>query len=366
MLWQKPQTVRARPLGFRPPRLVVDAELEWVLQRAFGPLTWTPRTPVLGQRLVDVALRLDVAARIAARQPRELVEREMGPIAAQRLREQYVGTVARGALLDHALDQLLERARDSDISCILLKYAALNRMGVLRVGSRVACDIDVLVPHGSAGQFQTALVRKGYQEVGLPESAHQLPMLRDPNGSLIEVHLHLPGVTLGPGRAFATADDLIAAGLTHQSGSALLPDPAIVTAHALAHGLVQHARAPHGYSPLKTFADLADLEQAGYGAFEQASVFLTAAMTAGDLTSALSLARALQQGDLETAMRGPMGVLLRHALASQLDRGYATRLLLRMLTQPGPTSVHLTKDRLLVALREVWNWAYSSAVGLRK
>src|SRR5450631_1765727 len=102
MLWQKPQTVRVRPLGFRPPRLVLDAELEWVLQRGFGPLAWMPRTPVSGQRLVDVALRLDVASRIAARHPRELLEREMGSKAAHRLREQYVGTVARGALLDHA------------------------------------------------------------------------------------------------------------------------------------------------------------------------------------------------------------------------------------------------------------------------
>src|SRR5882724_2211630 len=100
----------------------------------------------------------------------------MGAKAAQRLREQYVGTVARGALLEHALGQLLERARDSDVPCILLKYAALSRMGVLRVGARVAGDIDVLVPHARAGQFQAALVRSGYQEVGLPESAHQLPI----------------------------------------------------------------------------------------------------------------------------------------------------------------------------------------------
>jgi hypothetical protein len=339
---------------------LLDAELEWVLKRAFGPPSWTPTTPLSGQRLVDVALRLDVASRIASRHPRELLEREMGSAASHRLREQYVGTVARGALLDHALDQLLERATDSGVTCILLKYAALNRMGVLSVGARVAGDIDVLVPQASAEQFQAALVRSGYQEVGLAESAHQLPILQDPNGSLVEVHLHLPGVTLGPGQPFVTADHLISAGLTRQFGSALLPDPAIVTAHAIAHGLVQHARAPHGYSPLKTFADLADLAQAGYGAFEQASALLTAAMTEGDLTSALTLARALQQGDLETAMRGPTGVLLRHALASQLDRGYATRLLLRMLTQPGPTSVHLTRGRLMVALREVWNWARSN------
>jgi hypothetical protein len=290
----------------------------------------------------------------------------MGPEAAQRLREQYVGIVGREALLDRALELLLQQAEISSVPCILLKYAALSRMGALRPGARSASDIDVLVPQALAQPFQDALLRNGYQEVSPPECDHQLPILRDPNGALVEVHLHLPGVTLAPGQSFASADDLISAGLTRQSGNALLPEPMIVVAHAIAHGLVQHARAPHGYSPLKTFADLADLAQAGHGAFEQAGPFLTAAMTVDDLTSAITLARALQQGDLEAAMRGPSGVLLRHALASQLDRGYATRLLLRMLTQPGPTSVHLTAGRLLVLLREVWEGVRSWALSARR
>lgn len=351
---------RVKSLGFRPPGFVLDAELQWVLQRALGPLSWQPTSPVCGQRSVNIALRLDVAARIAARQPRPRLEQELGPAASQRLREQYVATVAREALLEHALNALIERARAADVPCVLLKYAALSRMGVLRVGSRVAGDIDVLVPQTSATRFQAELVRNGYKEVSFQESAHQLPILQDPTGSLVELHLHLPGVSLGPAQPFATADDLISAGLTRQLGNALVPDPVIVTAHAIAHGLVQHARAPHSYSALKAFADLADLGQAGFGAFERAGDFLKAAMTEADLMSALTLARALQQGDLATAMLGPTGVLLRHALAGRLDRGYSIRLFARMLTQPGPTSVHLTTGRLVFALREVWNWACSS------
>jgi hypothetical protein len=355
-----------RPLGFRPPLFPLDPELEWVLQRAFGPLVWSPTAPLSGKKLLENALRLDVAGRIAARQSRELLGREMGPEAAQGLREQYVGIVACEALLERALDLVLEHAEISSVPCILLKYAALNRIGALRAGARSASDIDVLVPQARARAFQAALVRNGYREVGLVESAHQLPMLQDPNGAFLELHLHLPGVTLGKGLPFACAEDLIAAGLTRPAGSALLPDPAIITAHALVHGLVQHARAPHAYSALKTFADLADLEQAGHGAFERAGVFLTMGMTEDDFTSALTLARALQRGDLETAMSGSGGVLLRHALASQLNQGYATGLYLRMLTQPGPTSMHLTADRLFIFLREVWTWAYSRATSLGK
>lgn len=360
MLWQRPQTARVRPLGFRPPRLLLDVELEWVLQRAFGPFSWMPKTAVSGQRLVDVALRLDVASRIAARQPRELVEREMGSAAAHRLREQYVGTVARGALLDHALDQLLERARDSGVTCILLKYAALNRMGVLRVGARVASDIDVLVPDTRAREFQAILKEKGYQDLGLPESSHQLPALRDPNGVLIELHVHVPLVTLAPGNSFVRADDLLAAGLTIQSGNALLPDAAIVAAHAIAHGLMQHAQVPHVYSPLKTFADLADLQLKRHAVVEQARAYLARTMTAEDLTSVQTLARVLPVGDLETAMRGGPGVLLRHALASQLDRRYAIRLRLGGLIQQRGTSVRRSPAQLFISLRAAWEWLRSS------
>jgi hypothetical protein len=365
-LQRSERPARVRPLGFRPPAFTLDAELEWVLKRSFGPLAWSPSVPLAGKELVDTALRLDVAGRIAARHPRSLLEREMGPEAAHRLREQYVAIVGREALLDRALALLLRQAEISSVPCILLKYAALNRMGALRSGARSASDIDVLVPLASAQPFQDTLLRNGYQEVSPPECAHQLPILRDRNGALVELHLHLPGVSLAAGQSFASADDLMSAGLTRQSGNALLPEPMIVVAHALAHGLVQHARAAHGYSPLKTFADLADLAQAGHGTFEQAGPFLTAAMTVGDLTSALTLARALQHGDLATAMRGSSGVLLRHALASQLDRGYATRLLLRMLTQPGPTSVHLTAGRLLVLLREGWDYARSWSISSRR
>lgn len=351
--------MRMRPLGFRPPPFPLDAELEWVLQRALGPLTWKPNSSLSGQRLIDVALRLDVAARIGARHPRELIEREMGATAAHRLREQYVGTVARGALLDHALNQLLERARRSDVSCILLKYAALNRMGVLRVGSRVASDVDVLVPHARARQFQAILQESGYQDLELPESSHQLPALRDHTGILIELHVHVPLVTLGQGQPFARAEDLLGAGLTIQSDNALLPDAAIVAAHAIAHGLIQHAQVPQVCSALKTFADLADLDLARPGVVEQARAYLSTTMTAEDLTNVQTLARALREGDLEAAMAGGPGIILRHALASQLDRHYAIRLRLGALTEWRGTSVRRSPAQLLRSLRAAWEWARS-------
>jgi hypothetical protein len=83
-------------------------------------------------------------------------------------------------------------------------------------------------------------------------------------------------------------------------------------------------------------------------------------MTAEDLTSVQTLARALPEGDLETAMKGGPGVLLRHAVASQLDRGYAIRLRLGGLTQRRGTSVRRSPAQLFVSLRAAWAWLRSS------
>lgn len=359
---KKDRPVRVRPLGFRPPQVNLDAEVEWVLQRAFGPLEWLPTRHISGQRLVDVALRLDMAARVASRHPRALIEREMGSTAAHRLREQFVATVARSTLLDHALSELVSHAHAAKVPCVLLKYAALSRMGVLRIGSRAATDLDVLVPNAQAREFQAFLIGKGYQELGLPESSHQLAALQSSNGLLIELHLHVPLVTLAPGLPFAEVEHFQRAGLVFTTAdNALVPDLAVLAAHAIAHGLMQHAQVPQVCSPLKTFADLADLQLAKPGTVEKARGYLIRTMTAEDLTSVEALNRALQHGDLQAAMNGGAGVILRHALASQLDRRYAAWLRLGGLGRNRGTSVRRTPAQLYKSLRAAWHWLRTDA-----
>lgn len=283
----------------------------------------------------------------------------MGTRAAHRLREQYVATVARGALLDHALNEVLVRAKAANVACILLKYAALNRLGVLRAGSRVASDLDILVPTADARRFHARLRSDGYRDLGLPESSHQLAALQSPSGILIELHLHVPLLTLAPAQPFARADDLLSAGLTVASDNALLPGVAVLAAHAIAHGLMQHAQVPQVCSPLKTFADLADLQLLDPAVFERARGYLIRTMTAEDLDSVGTLACALRKGDLPAAMKGGSGVILRHALASQLDRRYAAWLRLGGLLRDRGTSVRRSPAQLFKSLRAAWDWAWT-------
>jgi len=344
-----------RPLGFKPPSFAFDPEVEWVLLRAFAPSEARVVQRPQAARAVALATALDIGARIAARQPQELLRKELDEHASARLREGYLDNVARNSLFGAALDELLAHAKREGVACILLKYAALSRLGILKTGSRAAMDLDVLVPKASAGRFQALLEAAGYRDLGLPSSRHQLPALSDPRDVLIEIHRHIPAVTLPGEESFLEADAMIAADLVDHSSDALLPAPSLVAAHALAHGLVQHARAPHMCSPLKAFADLADLEHAGHS-LEQASQFLSRAMSKQNTDDAIALTRALVAGDLEAAQAGGAGTLLRHALASQLDARYAARLRLRILTQPGPTSIHFNPRRLADILSSFFSW----------
>jgi len=352
-----------KSLRFAPPNVALDSGLEWILQRALGPLDWACPDSTVVSQAAQSALQLDVAARIAARQPQAALLRELGPDGAHVIRDQFLGTIGRCMQLDHSLELLLERAASFAIPCILLKHAALSRMGVLRAGSRSASDLDVLVPDARA--FRAYLVRNGYRDLAGGAAKHQLAPLHDPSGVMVELHLHIPGITLSADARWATADDLLAARLTKQVGNALIPDPAIVAAHALVHGLAQHARAPRLYSPLKTFADLIDLRDTVNREYELAAQFLSSSLTVDDIASAIALTRSLESGDLDRAMEGGAGVILRHALAARLDRRYAARLRWRTLTQPGPSPLHVTPRRVLDVLRSGFGWARARAFGSR-
>ena len=165
---------------------------------------------------------------------------------------------------------------------------------------------------------------------------------------------------MGATAANVRAEDLISNELARASAGVLLPDAAIVAAHVLVHGFVQHARAPHAYSPLKVFADLADLEALGHRDLERAARFTTAALAPEDVLAALAVTRALGRGDLNEAQRGRGGPLLRHALASQLDARYALFLRLRGLVFPGLTPLDLSSAHALRAVRELWLRARAS------
>ncbi|HET7541980.1 MAG TPA: nucleotidyltransferase family protein [Polyangiaceae bacterium] len=314
-----------RPLSFQPPRIGIDADLDWVLCAAFGNVATCeqPRDP---RRALQIAQTTQLSGRIAARL-RSFREGSAADALAEELNAYYYENVVKQTLLMHALRRLGQLAERFGTRVIAVKFGGLRLAGLISVGSREASDLDVLLPKGRARAFWRALVAAGFQRTNTHEYPHQLEALVDPDGAIIDLHVHLPGVVIEKG-TFATAEQLAVHGLlTKADSSTLVPRIDVLAAHAIAHALVQNRSTPQTHSPMRLLADLMDLRRAEPQIVRNAARYLAPELEPTCATLE-RLCTSLSEGDF----RGPNfhgtseQILLWHCLAARLDTGYAERL----------------------------------------
>lgn len=307
------------------PVFAIDADLSWLLRVAFAE-AW-PAAPADSEKALRFARDLEISGRIAERL-RRLDRPRVTELEAE-FDADFQTNLAVDAQLAHALRHVSGIAVEHAIPVIALKYAALSLSAAMRPGTRVAGDLDLLVPAAGIERLWQALLRAGYQRANTRAHAHQLEALVGPFGAVVELHRHLPGVCVRAQR-FATAEDLFSASLVQASlGSPLWsPKPAILAAHALAHGLLQNRATPQSYSLLRMLSDLVDLRTAATPSpIPAASEYCSPALS-GAAEIADRLCSALQRGAFQgtdfddTAEQR----LLWHCLAARLDVEYAQRL----------------------------------------
>jgi len=346
-------------IRFQPPQVALSAKVRWVLVRGFGPPDRLFPETVDGAGAAALSRTLDLAPRIGARVPRDRLEAELGVVAARTVVSTYgVARLSWDALA------LLARAAcaaagEVGTPVVFLKGTALVLTGASLPGSRWAADVDVLVPEKHLDPLAAALRAKGFVSVGgLPECEHQLPPLQSPEGGTLELHRFLPGVRLPDEHGFATADALVAQGrLRPLDGlpGALVPDPVVLSAHALVHGIAQHGFAPGSYPLMRMLADLVDL---GWGGgegprLEREALALTRRhVTEDEATAARVLCTMLEQGErvpavLEGGAAPPLR-LLAHVVAGALEPRYREALKLRVFGS-GPSLL----PRPLALVRDV-------------
>ncbi|HEX4956196.1 MAG TPA: nucleotidyltransferase family protein [Thermoanaerobaculia bacterium] len=332
-----------RGLRFRPPRTPESAPLAWVLARAWGPLAATPAGPGDPGAALELARRLDLSARIAARTGAERLEAELDAEVATAMRRDRLGAAAveLGWL---ALAREVARAgAAAGVTVVFLKSMALRLAGRLEDGSRLASDLDVLVPAASAVAFVESLEDWGFRAGPGSGYEHHLPPLFSAAGMALEVHTRLLGVHLGRRRASAEVADLAAAGQLEPvagfEGASFVPAPPVLAAHLLVHALAQHGWAPQAYPALRWIGDLADL---GFpertGPLAELVQHTRGALPAIEVEGAARLVRRLAAGDLSPLGESPgesvEASLLHHGLAGVLDPEYGPSLRFRDLGRP--------------------------------
>ncbi len=337
------------PLRFHPPRLELTPEVRWMLLRAFGPIGALFPDAIEPAAAMAMARRFELSARIAARQGREMLVRELGRETAEGLARDRVSAAAVGMQLMAAARRIADKAAPLGVPVVFLKFAALETTGRLAAGSRDACDVDALVPAERAGDLWRALVAAGFRGADSCEYEHQLPALVDPEGGALEVHRLLPGVRVAGG-ASATYEDLDSEGLLLPlpgfPGRCSAPAPEVQAAHAVVHGLAQHGYWPYSYSLLRMVADLLDL-----GTLTDRALAWVAQDVPADEAEALRrLCSRLAAGeDPKAGWEDPEETLLRHMLAGRLDAGYEKSLRLGFFRpQPSdrPAAVRLARSAL--------------------
>lgn len=311
-----------------PPQPPWSSELLWVLNRAFS--RDLPALPVgAPSQALNLARRLELSGRIAARLGRERCWAELGEPCGDELYEDFLTNVAAASALQAAQDRVQVVAARHDIPIVWLKFAGLRAAGLVRVGSRIASDLDVLAPEPAARRLWEALRREAQlQTYGARSYEHQLEALADRAGAVVELHTMLPGV-LAPSGRFLRWQELSQLGqlrqVTYGSQACQVPKPAIMAAHALAHGLLQNAAAPQAYSPLRMLGDLLDLRTEVPNAVLEAGQWLDARVGEAGAFDAERLCRVLADAS-PTALRQESSELLRHCLAARLDADYAASL----------------------------------------
>ncbi len=332
-----------RGLRFRPPRTPWSAPLAWVLGRAWGPPEGALEAPGDPAEALSLARRLDLSARIAARLGAERLEAELGAEAAEAMRRDRLGAAAVELGWLALAREVARVGAAAGVPVVFLKSMALRLAGRLEDGSRLASDLDVLVPPASAAAFVESLLAGGFRAGSGSGYEHHLPPLFSVGGMALEVHTRLLGVHLGRRRASAEVADLAAAGqlepLESFEGESFVPAPPALAAHLLVHALAQHGFAPQAYPTLRWIGDLADL---GFpqrtGPLGELVQHTRGALPAIEVEGAVRLVRRLVAGDLGPLVEAPgdsvEATLLHHGLAGALDPDYGPSLRFRDLGRP--------------------------------
>jgi len=330
-------------LRFDPPSVELSAELNWVLARAFGPLDTTCEGRVDSTVLFDVADRLALATRIGARIPPDILSAEVGESVAAGFQRAYGDAAALDLASAGLCRQLAILGETLRLPVIVLKGAALRESGVTAPGSRQACDVDVLTLGSRLDDLHGALVSEGYRVSEMRGAEHELEALFHQSGLMVEIHRYLRGVRIAEERS-ATADDLLDNGLcrgSHDDANGLLvPEPHVLLAHLLVHGIAQHGNAPWSYPLLRMVGDVKDLslDNEGWSNFlDKGWPWIARDVSRNEATAVWEIGCRLRRGESPDAViKGddPAGLMLSHMVAGTLDEEYQRSLRLAHLVRP--------------------------------
>lgn len=317
------------PTRFRPPPLDVDGTTRWALHRAFGPAALPLSPPKDAGEALGRAGALGVAARIGERTAVELLTRDLVEDGAMAFRRQARKALEAALAYEPLASTIAEHAALQGTPVVLLKGYALHAGGHAVPGSRTIGDLDVLVAESSVEALHQTLKAAGFRPAPGSGNEQHLPPLAAPAWGIIDLHYTLRGVADASG-AWLDAAKVLSLGEPREiSPNCWVPDRGLLAAHALAHGIEQHADSPRPYPLFRMIGDLIDLlpdDPAWTEALPRLEDHLRATVQPSEIAAARSLALGLTNGTAAEDLTASARVLLAHLLAHTLDLDYRVSL----------------------------------------
>lgn len=323
-------------IRFCPPKLDVSPELDWVLQNA-----WADQqvgTPTDGQRVFDIALKLDLAGRIGARIAKDRLIDELGQSPADKFIAAARSVAFNNLRVLKTTTRIATIAALADLPLVLLKGGALLAGDIIDIRERATGDVDVLVPPNEALHLAQVLQDHGFTFRGTSNpDHHHLAPLAGPDGVLVEIHTRL-GKDLGAIDYLELTEDGELVDISLDGTPVQILSSNRMAAHLLVHAFVEHGFAPGAYPSMRWIGDLAALCDHSEISPEEVKKITQSAMSEAETVGAFSLVNHLRNGQTDFTRNSAEAVLLAHFVGQFLDDDYKKSLRLqRSLTILGAT-----------------------------
>jgi len=360
-------------LPLDPPVVDVLPEVDWLLLRAFGApdTAWPADVPLDRDRLLEIGRSLWLLPRVRSRTSREVFEEHLGRAKTWLIDRMWRQSTASALRHQEVCRCIAELAQRLEIPVIFLKGMVLQLKAVIRAGSRMTADIDILVPSDRSEELRQRLLDSGSRASGLRESEQHLPVITHKLGAQMEIHHRLQGVCFDEATS-ATAEQCLERGLVELApglgGHSFVTGEELTVAHLLVHALALHRRAPAMYPGFQLLADLQDLGYSPAGGREvspHSRAWIAGDVRPAEIDAALMLLARMERGEAASEIvaegesvrssrpsSGASAVLLRHLLAGALDSEYQKSL--KLANQLKTASGRLRPDWPKRIWRALW------------
>ncbi len=322
---------------FHPPRIPIDADIRWVLLAAFadaGPGHARPASPERAARLIQqFSLVNQVTSRLSAAQLAQAVT----PALQEQISAVARGRVMRSLAVVEARERVCRAATEAGVDIVLLKQAALEAMGLVTPGQRYASDVDLLGDSAQIEELSRALEASGCLKRLRRNPKYHPVVFSTPSDISLELHIAIPCLRLNAQGEFLQILDLKRNNLVqvaaNSQANVFVPTRAVLAAHLVTHGLIQHRFTPQHHPAFRVVVDAQIVElHRECDANSDTFGFIGSVLDRREFDALAELSQQLSAGNLDD-LSPKAQALANHVIASSIDANYRSLLILQRQVQ---------------------------------